>query len=185
MVYYIYRITNTKNDKCYIGSTRQQLEHRRRQHFYSYNRFKKYGTNCCRSFVLIDEDTKENIKIELLEEINTDDIKTARTRERFHIQNNNCVNIIQPTRTNREWANDNREKVKEIGKRYREKNKEKIKLYRDANKERKALVNKLYRDANKERIRQRDKLYYQKNKERIKKRSMENYYSKKGNTSTL
>ena len=49
-------------------------------------------------------------------------------RERYYIENNECVNKIIPTRTEKEWREDNAEKIKEDKKEYYLENKEIIKL---------------------------------------------------------
>jgi hypothetical protein len=70
------------------------------------------------------------------------------------------LNKYIPTRTNKEWRENNKEKKKEIDKIYRENNKEKIrenkKIYYENNKEK-------FREKGKERA----KKYYENNKEKI------------------
>jgi len=62
------------------------------------------------------------------------------------------INIIVPTRTIKEWHEDNKDKINEYYKKYRDENKEKIKKYRDENKEK---------------IKENAKKYYEENKEKI------------------
>ena len=62
------------------------------------------------------------------------------------------INIIVPTRTIKEWHEDNKDKINEYYKKYRDENKEKIKKYRDDNKEK---------------IKENAKKYYEENKEKI------------------
>ncbi|NND24086.1 MAG: hypothetical protein HKN86_05265, partial [Acidimicrobiia bacterium] len=54
---------------------------------------------------------------------------------------NPTLNICLPTRTKKEWKQDNKKKIAEHNKLYREQNKEKI-----------AEINKLYNEAKKEKI---------------------------------
>ena len=62
------------------------------------------------------------------------------TRERFYIENNECVNKVIPTRTAKEYRDANRDKIVVQKKQYCESNKEKIldqkKQYYEDNKER-------------------------------------------------
>ena len=60
-------------------------------------------------------------------------------RERFYIENNECVNKYIPGRTKKEWTEVNKEKIAEYQKGHREDHKEHIKEqmkeYQEANKE--------------------------------------------------
>ena len=47
-------------------------------------------------------------------------------RERFHIENSNCVNKIVPGRTTKEYHQANKEKILEYNKEYNKANKERI-----------------------------------------------------------
>jgi hypothetical protein len=66
------------------------------------------------------------------------------------------LNTYIPTRTNKEWVNNNKDKVCKTQKKYNEKNKEAIllqqKQYREKNKETILLKQKQYREKNKETI---------------------------------
>jgi len=78
--------------------------------------------------------------------------------------------------SNKNWSENNKDKVKEIAKTYRENNKETIsknlKTYRENNKEILSEYGKKYREENKDKIKERDKKYYENNKDKI----MENYF---------
>jgi hypothetical protein len=69
-------------------------------------------------------------------------------RERYYIELNKdiCVNKNIPTRTKKEYDEDNKEKIKE----YYQQNKEKKAEYYQQNKEKKIEQNKEYRNVNKE-----------------------------------
>jgi hypothetical protein len=116
------------------------------------------------------------------------DSNEARARERYYLELLNAkLNIVIPTRTRKEYKEDNKElikeKAKELDKKYREANKEKIaernKKYREANKEKIAERKKEYREANKEKIAELDKKYREANKEKIAERKKEYYLKKK------
>jgi hypothetical protein len=51
-------------------------------------------------------------------------------RERYYIENNECVNKIIPNQTKKEWNEKNQEKIKEYNQEYQEKNQEKVKEYK-------------------------------------------------------
>jgi hypothetical protein len=62
-----------------------------------------------------------NFEIILVEEYPSDNKAQLEQRERFYIENNECVNKMIPTRTDKEYYSKNAEKIKEYSrKRYRE-----------------------------------------------------------------
>ena len=103
--------------------------------------------------------------IVLLESVNCTNNDELKARERFHIENNVCVNKVIPGRTDKEYYQANKEKIKEKIKEHyqanKEKIKEKIKEYVQANKEKIIEYQKEYRQANKEKIKEKKKEYYQ------------------------
>ena len=111
----IYKIVDNTNDNKYIGSTCCSLKRRLSYHKKDYKRFLKGLCSNVKSFEIIKND---NYKIELLEDC---DIKTKQellTRERFYIENNNCLNKCIPVRTKKEYYdyqkeyyNDNKDKI--------------------------------------------------------------------------
>jgi hypothetical protein len=97
----------------------------------------------------------------------------ARTRERYYIELlNSNMNIIIPTRTDKEYSKFYSEKNKDKIKEYREKNKDKIKEYRDLNKDKIKEYCKINRDKINER---RKKLY---NENEATKNKIKGYYKK-------
>jgi hypothetical protein len=108
--------------------------------------------------------------------------KELETRERYHIDFfKPTLNKEIPTRTVKEWYNDNKEVIaKKCKKRHndnREKNLEKQKKYREANKEKINEKLKEHRKANKEKINKKLKEHYHANKEKISEKRKE-YYEK-------
>ncbi len=102
----IYKIINSAG-LCYIGSTTQKYLSRRLScHKYHYERWKKGKMNFMTSFKVIAEG---DYKIELVEEVKDNNLLL--TRERFYIENTNCVNKIKPTRTQKEYVEANKEKI--------------------------------------------------------------------------
>jgi len=110
----IYKIIDNTNGNVYIGKTEQTLNQRLTGHKYDY----KIGNNCSSCIILKNGD----YDIELIEE--TED----KSRERYWIENTNCVNKEIPGRTIKEWREDNKDRIKNQCKEYRERNKEQIKV---------------------------------------------------------
>ena len=116
----IYKIVDNTSDKVYIGSTCcKYLSQRLQKHVHMYKQYLKNNYNRVSSFDIIQND---NYDIVLLENVNCETIDQLRARERFHIESNVCINQHIPTRTDKEYYDDNKEKFKE----YYEKNKETI-----------------------------------------------------------
>jgi hypothetical protein len=76
-------------------------------------------------------DTRDEVKIFLVEKFPCSDKMELNARERYWIENNECVNKYIPTRTQNEWKELNKDKIKEK----REMNKEYFKHYRELNKD--------------------------------------------------
>ena len=129
----IYKIVSNHTDKKYIGSTTQSLSVRLASH----KRDFKQDRNCSsrKLFEL------GNVEIILIEKCPCEDRMELHKRERFHIENNDCVNKHIPSRTSKEYYQQNKEIIKkrnnnyyhnnheicsDRGKNYRENNKEKI-----------------------------------------------------------
>ena len=92
----IYRIVDNTNGNIYIGKTKQKyLSDRLSSHKYDYKIKNKNG---CVSREII---KNGDYKIELVEE--TED----ETRERYWIENTDCINTIIPGRTTKEWRKQN------------------------------------------------------------------------------
>jgi hypothetical protein len=155
----IYRIVCNVTGLQYIGST--CLPTLAKRLAYHRNRYNSYLGGKDDSFITSFEILKNNdYEIILIEEYKCETKDQLFARERYHIENNNCVNKYIPGRTKKEYKKmyieKNKELIKEKDKEYREKNKEQIK-------ERK----KEYKEKNKEQIKEKDKEYREKNKEQI------------------
>ncbi len=109
----IYKIVNN-NGLIYIGSTTQKyLSKRLACHKYHFERWKKGKMNFLTSFKVIAEG---DYKIELIEEVKDNGLLLA--RERFYIENTKCVNKIKPTRTQKEYVEANKGKIRNRNKNY-------------------------------------------------------------------
>ena len=106
----IYCIRNNINDDVYVGSTTQPLskrmaEHRSRvknntkSHYLFYQKMKELGI--------------ENFYIELVEECSCENLEQLRKKEGEYIRKMGTLNRIISGRTDREYQQDNKEKIKE------------------------------------------------------------------------
>jgi hypothetical protein len=96
------------------------------------------------------------IIIEKYQECN--DKLELKQRERYYVELlQSSLNMCIPSRTIKEYKQDNKEKIKEKDKQYYINNKEQIKEHQ-----------KKYKQDNKDKIKEKDKQYYQDNKEKIK-----------------
>lgn len=112
----IYKLVCEETQRIYIGSTIQLLS--RRLHGHS-----KHKKNLCKSNDFI------NPKIYLIEDYPCERKEQLLSRERFHIENTECVNVRFPIRTREQRKKQKKEwdeKNKEYTKQYRENNKDKI-----------------------------------------------------------
>ena len=160
----IYKIVNDELGLTYYGSTCNALYKRFHGH--------KNKTNKTNSKILFSTQTQPEII--LVEKFPCNDKMELHQRERFYIENNECVNKTIPARTKKEYREDNKSEITEYNKEYYEKNKEKENLrgkkYKEENKEKIREQKKQYRQDNKELMKERDKLQYQKRKEYYKQR---------------
>ena len=126
----IYKIVDNTNDNIYIGSTCKTLKYRLSKHECDYKRFLKGIFNNVTSFDILKND---NYKIELLENCNIKTKQELLARERYFIENNDCLNKCIPGRYDKgtqqyhkEYYNDNKEKLKVSAKNNIEANKKKL-----------------------------------------------------------
>ncbi len=130
----------------YYGSTCSELRYRLYKH--------KSKFNDCKSKLLFETDDK--VEIILVEKYPCNDKMELHQRERYYIENFECVNHRVPSR-----------QFKEYSKIYREHNKDKLKQYREDNKDKLRLKKKQYIEENKDEIRLKKKQYYENNKDKI------------------
>jgi hypothetical protein len=160
----IYKLVDNTNGNIYIGSTIQLLSKRKHEH----SNLKK---NSCVSKLIIDNGDYDII---LIENYPCNSKEELLARERYFIENMECININIPGRTNKEWYNNNKERIlkkkkewyydniehnKKYNKEYYKINKEYYKIYREKNKEKFKEYCKNNKDKQKE--------YYNNNKNKI------------------
>ena len=153
----IYKIIDNTNGNIYIGSTIQSLHKRKSQH-------KAEGNKKCMSKFIIKNGDYDMV---LIENYPCESKEELHIRERYYIENNDCINEMIPSRTGQEWYQINRERILEKSKNkvktgerkryekdYALKNKdiinEKSKLWYQSNKDKKAEYDKKYREDKKE-----------------------------------
>ena len=151
----IYKIVCDNTCLTYYGSTcEKRLSRRLSKHRSNYSDYlKNPENNFCTSFKILEGG---NYNIVLVEHYPCNSKEELLQRERFYIENNECVNRNIPTRTYEEYYKDyrllNAEKLKLYGKHYREENKEKLHEKK-----------KMYNALNAEKIKQYKKHYYETN----------------------
>ncbi len=107
----IYKIVCNLTGKVYYGSTCEPtLARRLAKHVNSFNCFKNGKTNFVSSFSIIENN---NYFIVLVEKYACNDKMELQQRERFYIENNDCINKNIPNRKIKEYYQDNKDKILE------------------------------------------------------------------------
>ena len=122
----IYKIISSMTDKIYIGSTCLSLEQRLAIHKSSYKVFLNGKRRNVSSFEIV---KYEDCMILLIEEIQYESNNQLLDRERFYIENNNCVNLHIPNRTKKEYYQAFKSEIIQYNKQRYYNNREKILKY--------------------------------------------------------
>ena len=150
----IYKIVCNITGKLYIGHTTQNyLSQRLSQHINQYNSYVKNGIRYVSSFKII---ARGDYEIILIEKCDCDSVDELKARERHYIETLECVNKNIPLRTDKQYRQDNNDKIAEKDRVYYEKNKDKI-----------AAQKKQYREKNKDKVEAQNRVFYEKNKDKI------------------
>lgn len=144
----IYALSSPHTNQLYIGSTCLPLSLRLRNHHELYKQYLKGNNNRkCTAFKLFE---LGNVNIEIIDDC--DDVCCKRAllkRERYYIENNNCVNKNIPSRTAKESSKAHYESHKEEKKQYYQDNRDKriqyAKEYINANKDKYNEYQRQYR----------------------------------------
>ena len=142
----IYKIYCNITGETYYGSSCNTLAKRMGSH----REKAKLTTTSCTSKSIIN---RGDYDYSLIEKYECNNKQELHARERYWIENNECVNRKVPGRTPKEWYQNNKDKILKIQKVWNQNNKEKMKAYHE-----------LYRKENKE----KKKEWYQNNKEKRK-----------------
>lgn len=108
----VYKLYDNTNGDCYYGSTVQSLAKRLAVHKSS---AKKEGKGKCKSKSII---LNGDYNISLVEEVNCQNKEQLIARERYYIENNDCVNKNIPGRTRQETQKAYDDSRKESRKEY-------------------------------------------------------------------
>lgn len=119
----MYKIVSFQTDKCYVGSTCEQyLSNRLAGHRRNYKNHQNGKYHYVTSFDILKYD---DACIVLIEDYPCENKYQLHSRERYWIEQSNCVNKIHPTRTHKEWSKTEKgkmsrktEKAKEYQKTY-------------------------------------------------------------------
>lgn len=181
----IYRLVCNSTGLTYFGSTGQKyLSQRLKGHISTYKAYLKDNSrDCLTSFKIIENGNYEIILVETYPCNSKDELLK---RERYHIENNECVNKIIPTRTKAQYRADNIDTIKIKDREYKQKNKEIIAIKKKEYSQRKreeqkekdtqyqiehideiSEQRKIYTEKKKEKLKERHKKYYEKNKDKL------------------
>jgi len=158
-----------QTDDIYIGSTCQRLLSRRlSNHMIHYHRWLTNNEGYITSFEILKHD---DCQIILIENYPCSSRYELEARERYHIENTSCVNKALPTRTSKQYKEDNQDSIKVQKKQYNSNNKEHIaekwKQYYNANKEHLSERNKQYAREHREQLNERQRLYNASHKDQV------------------
>jgi hypothetical protein len=160
----IYKIVSESTDAVYVGSTIISLSKR----FSTHNAATENGYNKCQSKEIIKHGDAQCILIEAYPCKSKEELHA---REYHHIkklkgEGVNVINIYMPTRTKKQYDQDNPDKKNACNARYREK-------YGEERKEEWKQYNKEYREKNAEHLAEQKAEYYEQNKVKIGKQKAE------------
>ena len=141
MIASIYKLTDNNNYVYYGSTTRHQ---------------KRLSEHKCGSRSMSELMDKDSLKMEILEEyyfdVDTYNKKFILNRERYYIENFDCINYLVPGQTHKEYREKHKEEKKQYNKEYREKHKDKVKDYREKHREETKDYNKEYREKHKQKM---------------------------------
>lgn len=166
----IYKLECLNTGKLYVGhTTKQYLSQRLQSHLSQMKQWRKGKHHYCTSFKILEGG---NYQITLIESYPCKSEDELKARERYWIETTrNRVNKTVPTRTAKEWAIENHDRIRQQRKEYYQANKEaiceRVNAYRMANQEQIREKKKEYHIANQDRICEKTRSYYQANRDQI------------------
>lgn len=176
----IYRILCNKTGKQYIGSTIKELRRRIQSHEHDFRNYQKGVGSYITSFQVLESG---DYTIKLVEDFRCERRDQLHERERFHIENNECVNKSLPSRKMKEY--NQLAAVKESKRLYKQNNKDKAKEYYIRTREHILAREKEYRIQNRDRINEYDKQRYQIRKHELLAKAKEKYTCECGTEGTI
>jgi hypothetical protein len=192
----IYKITCKDTNNVYYGSTTDKLCRRKSGHIQNVKSYDEgKTTRKCSSYQIL---KNNNYSFEKVEELVCETKQELLYRERFYIENNECVNKNLPICSKEEakeskklWSKEyvKNEEVKERKKKewnkyynnrneeQKEKKKERDRIYREKNREK---INQQKREAYAtEEVKEKARIYNEKNREKINQKKREAYAESK------
>ena len=137
----IYRIVCNKTSLCYVGSTTYDtLAQRLCAHKSAHKKWLIDTKKKCSSFLVLENGDYD---IVLIENVKCNSKDELHRRERYWIENMECVNKQIPTRTHAEYRETHQEQINNYNKKYY-----------DDNREREILRNKVYYESNPEKMKE-------------------------------
>ena len=172
-IYMIEPICEHEESERYYGSTIQKkLSVRFAGHTQNYKSWKNGKRRFVSSFSLFEKYGVENCRILLIENFPCNSKYELEAREAHFIRSFDCLNKNIPTRTYKQYCDDNAEKIKDNHKRYRENNMERLKewnkqYFKDNADKKKEYMQKYYKD-NTDKFKEYRKQYWKMNSEKFK-----------------
>jgi hypothetical protein len=103
----IYKLTDNTNGNVYYGSTKHHITKRISEHLASYSRYTKGLCGYVSSFDIIQN---SNFTFSVIDQVDGNKQKLLE-RERYYIENNECLNKQIPNRSKVEYYMDNQKKL--------------------------------------------------------------------------
>jgi hypothetical protein len=104
----VYRLRCRTTGRQYIGSTKLTLDERLSKHKCDYKLYKKGKHHYITAFIII---ATGNFEIQLIENYPCKNKPELEEREAYYIQTVDCVNKCVPGRTDKQYREDNRERI--------------------------------------------------------------------------
>ena len=164
----IYKIVCNITGETYYGSTVQKISQRMGEH-------RKKDNVCCSKPII----ERGDYHYGLVEDYKCENSEQLRMRERYYVDNNDCINKISPITSKEEKIAYKIAYNKVYQQEHKEETAAYIKVWREEHKEDQDTKKKLYYETNKEDISAQKKLYYETNKERISAQKKAKYLLKK------
>ena len=158
----IYKIWNSINDEIYVGSTCEALSRRMVHH----RSAAKLGKSC-KLYNLMNELGVEHFCIELIESFPCKSKEELNAREGKWIREIGTLNTLIAGRSNKQYKQENAQKIQEQNKEYQTKNPHVIQAYREKNKDTIQKYHKEYYQQNRESLNDAHKAYTEEHKEAI------------------
>jgi len=186
VIYMIKKKDDDDNENIYIGSTKD-FKQRKWDHKKSCNNPNSVGYNMKVYQYIRENGGWDNFVMDVILAYPCNDKYQLKLREDEIIcEINSKLNTNRANRGQKQYYQDNLDKIKEKKKKYHQKNKEKIKEqmkeYRELNEEKIKEQSKKYRKLNKEKLAEKTREYQQNNKDKIKEWNRKAYLKRRNNS---